>query len=619
MSDSQSASKGAFINPQRMQALGLHHLGSSQPAAQSSSRPAQHHQTQMPPVAGGFSFSAQPTAQTTPYQAPPPYQPPPPYQASTQSSYPSAAESKAPASSSFSSSAQAQPTKGRRRAVPASTFKGFSYDERFRPRPKKTTTKWGIKPTIEQLQRQVAIKLGVPTDNPVESLRTLGLPEATLWDFDSMLEIVRSTTTPIGPGAPGNANKALHAQLAMAQAQAIGADLDAVKRPSERQPSPYKVYVGGVPPLCTDQEIGDLFNVVILSVPERTAPRDVVPVKAVNTKPGYAFVELNSKEDLEIALSMDGIDLRGHILKIKLPKDSPFANDEFKRHKIPGLIPTHVENGPYKVFLGNIPPTLDERMLKAIISEFGQLAAFNLVRDPVTNASKRYAFFLLEDTSRTLPTVTALNGFKLGDYVLTCSLALSGRQNSEMPPGGTSPAPLTLASATSGASFSGVPAPAQGSNDQQFRAGAVAGAPVYPSVQPQAGQATPQPGSRTPLPKLKTPLPAPPPLEVFPPQPTGEPSRVLVMQNMVTEEMLKREYDDIALDTREEFKQFGAIKSISGMGALVYLVFEDLESAKRAAIDAHGRVFDGHKVCVQYMPEHIWEQLRQHPEMGPMR
>ena len=88
-----------------------------------------------------------------------------------------------------------------------------------------------------------------------------------------------------------------------------------------------------------------------------------------------------------------------------------------------GIVSTTVSDGPNKIFIGGIPNHVGEDSLKDILSSFGKLKAFNLVRDPGSTLSKGYAFCEYADTAVTAPAIEALNGFQLLDKQLTVKVA----------------------------------------------------------------------------------------------------------------------------------------------------------------------------------------------------
>ena len=55
---------------------------------------------------------------------------------------------------------------------------------------------------------------------------------------------------------------------------------------------------------------------------------------------------------------------------------------------VPGVVSTVVPDSANKVFLGGLPNYLNEDQVKELLTSFGQLRAFNLVKDSATGLSK---------------------------------------------------------------------------------------------------------------------------------------------------------------------------------------------------------------------------------------
>ena len=94
------------------------------------------------------------------------------------------------------------------------------------------------------------------------------------------------------------------------------------------------------------------------------------------------------------------------------------------------------------------------------------------------------------------------------------------------------------------------------------------------------------------------------------------PTRIVELKNMITAEDLEcdSEYDDIAVDTREECAKFGTLKNAiiprSGMHATkIFLEYETVQDAISATRHLAQRTFDGQTVKATYCKEFVLEQL----------
>jgi len=80
-----------------------------------------------------------------------------------------------------------------------------------------------------------------------------------------------------------------------------------------------------------------------------------------------------------------------------------------------GILSTHVPNGPNKLYIGGIPYNLRIEQVRELLETYGPLRGLWLSSDPVTRASKGYAFAYYEDEKVTNAAIEGLNGLQIGD------------------------------------------------------------------------------------------------------------------------------------------------------------------------------------------------------------
>merc|ERR1712210_272176 len=86
-----------------------------------------------------------------------------------------------------------------------------------------------------------------------------------------------------------------------------------------------------------------------------------------------------------------------------------------------------------KIFVGGLPNYLQDEQVREILTSFGQLKAFNLVKDTATNLSKGYAFCEYADPQITDTAIAGLNGMQLGDKKLIVQRASVGKPETAAP------------------------------------------------------------------------------------------------------------------------------------------------------------------------------------------
>ncbi|XP_042163044.1 splicing factor U2AF 65 kDa subunit-like [Oncorhynchus tshawytscha] len=138
-----------------------------------------------------------------------------------------------------------------------------------------------------------------------------------------------------------------------------------------------------------------------------------------------------SVDETTQAMAFDGIIFQGQSLKIRRPHDYrplPGISEQPAFH-VPGVVSTVVPDSPHKLFIGGLPNYLNDDQVKELLTSFGPLKAFNLVKDSATSLSKGYAFCEYVDISATDQAVAGLNGMQLGDKKLIVQRASVGAKN----------------------------------------------------------------------------------------------------------------------------------------------------------------------------------------------
>jgi splicing factor U2AF subunit len=272
----------------------------------------------------------------------------------------------------------------------------------------------------------------------------------------------------------------------------------------------------------TEPDIQAFFDDVIDRALGTKTPDGQVISVYINRERHFAFVELKTIELTSACMNLDGISFRGQPLKIRRPNDYNPAIVPKDLGPLPtlnlaalGIVSTTVNDSPYKVFVGGLPYHLNDEQVKELLQAFGPLKSFHLVKELNSNLSKGYGFCEYMDPSVTDAACAGLNDMKLGDKTLTVRRAMTSEG-------------AKLVASYSGTVNSGLEMgldPAQAA----MHAMSMAGIGGIPSI------------------------------------PIGDPSRVIVLLNMVTAEELEdeEEYADIVDDIKGECERFGAVRSIA--------------------------------------------------------
>ncbi|KAM9489316.1 U2 small nuclear RNA auxiliary factor 2a isoform 2-T2 [Clarias gariepinus] len=302
-----------------------------------------------------------------------------------------------------------------------------------------------------------------------------------------------------------------------------------------------RLYVGNIPFGITEESMMDFFNAQMRLGGLTQASGNPVLAVQINQDKNFAFLEFRSVDETTQAMAFDGIIFQGQSLKIRRPHDY---------QPLPGMsvVSTVVPDSAHKLFVGGLPNYLNDDQVKELLTSFGPLKAFNLVKDSATGLSKGYAFCEYVDVNISDQAIGGLNGMQLGDKKLLVQRASVGSKNTALT--GISQIPVTLQ----------VPGLMNSSMNQMG----------------------------------------------------GIPTEVLCLMNMVSPEELvdDEEYEEIVEDVREECSKYGQVKSIEiprpvdglevpGTGK-IFVEFMSVFDSQKAMQGLTGRKFANRVVVTKY-------------------
>ncbi|KAJ8334374.1 hypothetical protein SKAU_G00400130 [Synaphobranchus kaupii] len=315
-----------------------------------------------------------------------------------------------------------------------------------------------------------------------------------------------------------------------------------------------RLYVGNIPFGITEESMMDFFNAQMRLGGLTQATGNPVLAVQINQDKNFAFLEFRSVDETTQAMAFDGIIFQGQSLKIRRPHDyQPLPGmSENPSVYVPaletGVVSTVVPDSAHKLFIGGLPNYLSDDQVKELLTSFGPLKAFNLVKDSATGLSKGYAFCEYVDVNLNDQAIAGLNGMQLGDKKLLVQRASVGAKNAALM--SINQTPVTLQ----------VPG-------------------LMNSSMVQMG---------------------------------GLPTEVLCLMNMVAPEELldDEEYEEIVEDVREECSKYGQVKSIEiprpvdglevpGTGK-IFVEFMTLFDSQKAMQGLTGRKFANRVVVTKY-------------------
>jgi splicing factor U2AF 65 kDa subunit len=218
--------------------------------------------------------------------------------------------------------------------------------------------------------------------------------------------------------------------------QPAGTASNVALKPSNARQSK-RLFVYNLPASATDESIVEFFNLQVngLNVIQNADPCVSAQISGNRE---FALLEFKSPTDATVVLALDGIHMEASefaangssngISKgftIRRPKDYivPSADDTLVEE---GVILSEVPDTANKVCVANIPLYLSDEQVTELLSSFGPLKSFVLIKDRGTDESRGFAFCEYIDPTNTPIAVEGLNGMELGDKTLKVHLASIG-------------------------------------------------------------------------------------------------------------------------------------------------------------------------------------------------
>jgi len=222
---------------------------------------------------------------------------------------------------------------------------------------------------------------------------------------------------------------------------------------------------------------------------------------------------------------------------------------------------------PNRVYVGNLHANIGEDDLKALFEPFGDVILVNIIRDN-TGVSKGYGFVEYKKSENVKKAIELMNGFELAGRPLRVGIVNEKEQTS-----------------------------VQSYDNIGFDDGDLGGLVLNPHTRALLMANLNRDRA------IQT-----PPMPTYIQQPTLVISRCLLLKNMFNpdeEEGLGWD-QEIKSDVMEECSKYGQIQHIyveQYSQGFVFVKFDSIESAQRAATALHGRWFAKKQIMVEYLPE----------------
>ena len=150
-----------------------------------------------------------------------------------------------------------------------------------------------------------------------------------------------------------------------------------------------RLYLGSITSLADEDNIALFFNAKMREMGLAQGPGNPVLAVQVNREKNYAFVEFRSAEDATAGMQLDGTVFLDGPLRVRRPHD--YAGPETLT-SYNTMLPSTVPDSANKIFVGGLPPYLNEDQVVELLKSFGELKSFNLVREHGNGPSKVCTF-----------------------------------------------------------------------------------------------------------------------------------------------------------------------------------------------------------------------------------
>lgn len=146
----------------------------------------------------------------------------------------------------------------------------------------------------------------------------------------------------------------------------------------------------------------------------------------INYDKNFVFIDFRTPEEATAAMSLDGIRLREHLLKVRRPNNFTNSNESSKTaiNTVSSIVPDSFN----KLHISGLPLQMTEDLILQLMNNIGPLNAFNLVKDGNTGYSKGYAYCEFTTDEATEKALQYLNNVDLAGKKLQVARANDGKK-----------------------------------------------------------------------------------------------------------------------------------------------------------------------------------------------
>ncbi|OMJ80076.1 hypothetical protein SteCoe_19768 [Stentor coeruleus] len=199
-----------------------------------------------------------------------------------------------------------------------------------------------------------------------------------------------------------------------------------------------RIYIGNLPEIISETSVRERVSKILVDYGGIIRPGDPVISSYYCPEFRCMFIEFRSLEETEAALTMNGMEYDSRRLIVRRPADFfNLQNDvdvvvpRVNLNKI-GLVSPFVDDEMNKVLIGGLDLNFHEEHIKEILSTFGNLKSFNLIKTADELQSLGYAFCEFVNHSEAERCCLALNGMELKGKALVVRKVISTQYEQEL-------------------------------------------------------------------------------------------------------------------------------------------------------------------------------------------
>ena len=199
-----------------------------------------------------------------------------------------------------------------------------------------------------------------------------------------------------------------------------------------------RIYIGNLPEHIIESVVREKISKILIDLGGIVKPGDPVICSLYLPEFRCMFIEFRTIEESEAALTLNGLEFDSRRLIIRRPADFyNLQNDvdvvvpRINLNKV-GLVSPFCDDEMNKVLIGGLDPSFNEEQVKEILSAFGCLKSFCLVKSQEELQSLGYGFCEFVNIAEAERCCLALNGMELRGKTLVVRKVISAQYQQEL-------------------------------------------------------------------------------------------------------------------------------------------------------------------------------------------